>query len=130
MRELSSATSILAILAGITVGLAARSACAQQTAPSPASQISVSGSAEVMVPPAKACFSIGVLTSAQSAAVAAEDNAGISKAELEALERTGLKHHEITGSRLKIFPRLAAQLTPHYLQEPWMRRAIGLLARQ
>jgi uncharacterized protein YggE len=105
MRVLSRTTESLAAIACIVCGLAARSACAQQADQSPAPQIVVSGSAEVLVPPAKASFSIGVLTSAQSAADAAEDNARITKAVLEALGRAGVKHDDITGSRLGVRPR-------------------------
>jgi uncharacterized protein YggE len=58
-----------------------------------------------LVPPAKASFSIGIITSAPSAATAGEDNARISKGVLAALEHAGLKREEITGSRLGVRPR-------------------------
>jgi uncharacterized protein YggE len=95
---------MFAVIACVACGLAARSACAQQTQ-SPASQIVVNGSAEVLVPPARASFFIGVLTSAQSATAAVEDNARISKTVLEAIERAGLKHDEVTRTRLGVRPR-------------------------
>jgi uncharacterized protein YggE len=104
MRGLNGTTRIFAVIACVACGLATRSACAQQTQ-NPASQIVVNGSAEVLVPPTKASFSIGVMTSAQSAAAAAEDNARISKAVLEAIERAGLKHDEIMRTRLGVRPR-------------------------
>jgi uncharacterized protein YggE len=85
---------------------AGHTAVAQQMPQNPAgSQIIVSGSAEVMVPPAKAAFSVGIMTSAPSAATAGEDNARISKGVLAALERVGLKHEEISGTRLGVRPR-------------------------
>jgi uncharacterized protein len=88
------------------LALTGRPASAQQVSQVPAApQIVVSGSADVLVPPAKAAFSIGIMTSAQSAATAGEDNARISKGVLAALDRAGLKHEEITGSRLGVRPR-------------------------
>jgi uncharacterized protein YggE len=105
MRRFIGATGIFAAVACAACGLATRGACAEQAAQSPASQIVVSGTAEILVPPTTASFSIGILTSAKTAAAAAEDNARISKAVLEALERAGLNHHEITGTRLSVRPR-------------------------
>jgi uncharacterized protein YggE len=81
-----------------------RSANAQRADQTPAPQVVVSGTAEVPVPPMKASFSLGVLTSGQSASTAAEDNTRISKAVLEALGRAGLKQEEITGSRVRVGP--------------------------
>jgi uncharacterized protein YggE len=82
------------------------SAVAQQMSANPAApQIVVSGNAEVSVPPAKASFSVGVMTSAPTAAAAGEANARISKAVLAALDRAGLKRGEIMGSHLGVSPR-------------------------
>jgi uncharacterized protein len=105
MRRLSRTAGFPVAIACVVCGLAARSACGQQTAQSPAPQIVVSGSAEVLIPPSTGSFSIGVLTSAQTAAAAAEENARISKAVLEGLGRAGVKSDEITGSRLGVRPQ-------------------------
>jgi uncharacterized protein YggE len=105
MSTLRRTTKIFATVAGITCVALSYSAVAQQAPAAPLPQIIVSGSAEVLVPPAKASFSIGIMTSAQSAAAAGEDNARISKGVLAALEHAGLKRDEITGSRLGVRPR-------------------------
>jgi uncharacterized protein YggE len=89
----------------VACNIAAHGAYAEQSTQIAAAQIVVSGSAEVLVPPTKASFSIGVLTSAKAAATAAEDNARISKTVLEALERAGLSHIEITGTRFGVRPK-------------------------
>jgi uncharacterized protein len=96
-------TIVMICLAWVCAG---PDALAQQVPPTPASaQIIVSGSAEVSVPPVKASFSVGVMTSALSAATAGEDNARISKGVLAALEQAGVKREEIAGSRLGVRPR-------------------------
>lgn len=105
MHGLSRTTRMAVTVACVACALATRNTIAQQATQIPAAQIVVSGAAEVLVPPTKASFSIGVLTLAQSAAAAAEDNARISKAVLEALQRVGLKHDEVTGAQLGVRPR-------------------------
>jgi uncharacterized protein YggE len=74
----------------------------QTSAASPAPQIIASGDAEILLPPERASFSIGILTSAQTAAMAGEDNARVSKDVLAALEHAGVKREDITGSRLGV----------------------------
>ena len=106
MRAESRATRVSAALAFLVWVFAGYTAVAQQIPQSPAApQIVVSGSAEVSVPPARAAFSVGIMTSAPSTATAGEENARISKGVLAALESAGLKHEEITGSHLGVRPR-------------------------
>jgi uncharacterized protein len=106
MRADSRTTKARAAVACVVWVFAGHCALAQQISQNPAApQIVVSGIADVLVPPAKASFCIGVMTSAPTAAAAAEDNARISKAVLAALDRAGLKRGEITGSRLGVSPR-------------------------
>jgi hypothetical protein len=107
MNALGRATfiraGILSLIALIS-SVASHAAFAQQSTVNLAPQIIVSASAEVLLPPAKATFSIGILTTAQAAATAGNDNARISKAVVDALIRAGLKHDEITGTRLDVRP--------------------------
>ena len=105
MARLRGNTVILAVLACACGLTAHKSSWAQQVGPALAPQLVVSGSSDVLIPPSKASFSVGVTTSAQTSAGAAEDNARISKSVLEALARAGLKHDEIKGSRLGVSPR-------------------------
>ena len=106
MRVESRARRVTAAMAFFGWVFAGHTVVAQQMPQNAAGpQIIVSGNAEVLVPPAKAAFSVGILTSAPSAATAGEDNARISKGVLAALERAGLKHEEITGTRLGVRPR-------------------------
>lgn len=80
-------------------------ALAQQATSNAQPQIIVSGNAEIFLPAAKASFSIGIMTSANSANAANEENARVSKSVMEALRVAHLKPEEITGSRLVVSPR-------------------------
>jgi uncharacterized protein YggE len=68
-------------------------------------QIAVSGSAEVLLPAAKASFSVGIMTSAASAPEATEANARLSKAVIAALQNAQLRRENIIGTRLVVSPR-------------------------
>jgi uncharacterized protein len=78
---------------------------AQQGPASAPAQIIVSGNAEILLPASKASFSIGILTTASSAAGAGSENARITKAVLGALQDSQLPKDDITGSRLVVSPR-------------------------
>jgi len=103
MSRFSETTILFAVLA-CAFDLVSHTASAQQLTQGAAPQVVVSGSAEVLIPPSNASFSIGIVTSGQTSAAAAQENARISKAVLEALERAGLTHEEIKGSRLQVSP--------------------------
>jgi uncharacterized protein len=92
----------IVIVAGTIVG---QTALAQQGTSSAQPQIIVTGSAEILLPAAKASFSIGVMTSASSANSANEENARVSKSVIEALQGAHLRQGDITGSRLVVSPR-------------------------
>jgi uncharacterized protein len=103
--RLRRSTVILAAMVNVIGVFARQPALAQQVAAASAPQIVTSGSAEAFVPPSTASFSIGVMTSAPTAAAAGEDNARLSTSVLAALERAGLKRDEISGSQLGVRPR-------------------------
>jgi len=76
---------------------------AEPTAASPA-QIVVSGTGEVTLPADQAAFSVGIHTSGASAAMAASENAQISKSVLDALTAATLDKQDIRGSSLEVGP--------------------------
>jgi uncharacterized protein YggE len=73
----------------------------------PASQplIVAAGTADVLVPPTTASFSIGMHTTGASASAASGDNARLSKAVTAALLAAGVSRDELVGSRLNVGPR-------------------------
>src|SRR5271170_6586471 len=105
MHFVVSSRVIGAIVTAMAFVAAADTAIAQQYTATTIPQIVVSGSSDVNLPPAKAAFSISISTTGPSSAVASEDNARISKAVLDALDRSGLKGKDITGSHLSVNPR-------------------------
>ena len=105
MRWVANSRIIDVALAAMVCAGTADTAFAQQYAPASIPQIVVSGTSEVILPPAKATFSISIATSGPSSAVASEENARISKAVSDALGRSGLKDKDIAASHLSVTPR-------------------------
>ena len=96
---------VFATLVSLGCTFTAQVALAEQAAATSVPQIVTTGSAEVLLPAAKASFSIGVMISAPTSAAAGESNARVFKAVSEALLHAGLKPEEIKGSRLTVSPR-------------------------
>lgn len=93
------------ICSALLLAIAARSAAAQQFEYPGAPQIIVGGHAELTIPPTSASFTIGVQTSASTAAAAGAHNATLSKAVNEALAAARIGREEIAGATLAVGPR-------------------------
>lgn len=105
MCKVSSSWILIASVSYLVCAAAGQTAVAQQASTSPWPQVVTSGLGEVEIPATLAEFSIGIVTSAATAAPASEENARISKAVLEALKSAGLKREEIVASQLYVNPR-------------------------
>lgn len=78
---------------------------AQSVGSATPSLIVAAGTADVLIPPTTASFSIGIHTTGPSATAVSADNARLSKSVMEALLAAGVKREELIGSRLNVGPR-------------------------
>lgn len=97
----SLAALVLSAACSVPALAASASGCERACMP----RIVATGHAELDVPPARASFSIGVITESATAAEASAENARVYNAVSQALRKAGLAPRDIASSRLSIFPR-------------------------
>ncbi|HEY0780626.1 MAG TPA: SIMPL domain-containing protein [Gemmatirosa sp.] len=117
--------SVLAVLAGtaaLTLGVATRARAQTPTGVdtfNPGAAITVSGTGEDQVAPDRARVSLGVVTQATTAAAAAQQNARVQQAVLDAVRAQGIAADQISTSGYNVTP------TTEYNQQTQRSRVTG-----
>ena len=105
MNTMSRRFVILAVVTAATLSAPTECVHAQSVGSASQPMIVAAGTADVLIPPTKASFSIGIHTTGAAASAASGDNARLSKVVTEALLAAGVRREELAGSRLNVGPR-------------------------